>query len=518
MNTDSSAMPKPAPSPPAKGPTLGLRLGVLTAVVVTGTMAAISGAQLAFDLRAEVRDQQRRLGESLAPLVTELKTAPTREAAATAVERFHGAYMGLGYLHHHLVVVDASDRAIITTRASGGPHPTGSPTARVPFVAPAMGPETYALIVTADGAELLAARDRRWRAWAAHVGTTALLTLALLFVVIRREVTGPIDRLLEGVRKMELGYWDDMPDPGGAWEVRWLGFRFRALGDELRRTVEHLVAAQRRAYALDSYPDGGSKALTVETPTLQSLQDSVDAAATIVRLRARLELLQRARPHEPASRALAQLSLDRDAAQAERLGQPELRVSFEDAALRVLNPAVFREISGRIESRRPKLDALARARGEQIHDALVSRRIPVIEIRHRIKHAAGVWKKMLEKNLFFDQVHDLVALRIIVPTEADCYHALGLVHDLYAPIVDRFKDYVARPKSNGYRSLHTSVRDRDGAVFEIQIRSVAMHRHAEQGPAAHADYKDATRVPANPPRMASWKRLLGIGRQQRESR
>ncbi len=511
-------MPKSAPSPPAKGPTLGLRLGVLTAVVVTGTMAAISGAQLAFDLRAEVRDQQRRLGESLAPLVTELKTAPTREAVATAVERFHGAYMGLGYFHHHLAVVDASGRAVITTRASGGPHPTGSPKARVPFVAPAMGPETYALIVTADGAEFLAARDRRWRAWAAHVGTTALLTLALLFGVIRREVTAPIDRLLEGVRKMELGYWDDMPDPGGAWEIRWLGWRFRTLGEELRRTVEHLVAAQRRAYAVDHHPDSGSETLTRETPPLQSPPDRLDAAATTVRLHARLELLRRANPGDSGSHTLAQLTWDRDANEAERLGQPDLRMSLEDAALRVLNPDVFLDISARKDGERPRLEALARARGEQIHRALSARNIPVVEIRHRIKHPAGIWKKMLDKNLAFDQVHDLVALRIIVPTEADCYHALGVIHDLYAPIVGRFKDYVARPKSNGYRSLHTSVGDTDGAVFEVQIRSVAMHRHAEQGPAAHADYKDATRVPAKPPRVAPWKRLLGIGRQQRESR
>jgi len=125
---------------------------------------------------------------------------------------------------------------------------------------------------------------------------------------------------------------------------------------------------------------------------------------------------------------------------------------------------------------------------------------------------------MLDRNLSFDQVHDLVALRVIVPTDADCYHALELVHDLYAPTVDRFKDYVAPPKSNGNRSLHTSVRDPDGAVFEVQIRSVSMRRHAEQGPAAHADYQDATWVSPKQPRVAPWKRLFGTGRQQRESR
>ncbi len=123
---------------------------------------------------------------------------------------------------------------------------------------------------------------------------------------------------------------------------------------------------------------------------------------------------------------------------------------------------------------------------------------------------------MHQKNLTFDQIHDLVALRIVVPTESDCYHALGAVHQLYAPIVGRFKDYVVRPKSNGYRSLHSSVRDAEGAIFEVQIRSIAMHQHAEQGPAAHADYKHATRIPADPRGNARWKRIFQIGRRPRQ--
>jgi GTP pyrophosphokinase len=269
---------------------------------------------------------------------------------------------------------------------------------------------------------------------------------------------------------------------------------------------------------MDRDPDSPSESNSEEAIPPQSPPDRLDAAATLVRLHARLELLRRANPGDFESRTLAQLTWDNDAAQAERLGQPELRMSLEDAILRVLNPDVFLDISARRDAERPRLEALARAHVKQIHRALAARNIPVGEIRHRIKHPAGIWKKMLDKNLAFDQVHDLVALRIIVPTEADCYHALGVIHDLYAPIVGRFKDYVARPKSNGYRSLHTSVRDPDGAVFEVQIRSVAMHRHAEQGTAAHVDYKDATRVPAMPPRAAPWKRLLGIGRPQREPR
>ena len=505
-------------TPPVRGAPLGLRLGIVTSLVVTVTMATLSGAQLFMELQDEVHDQQRRLGESLAPLVAELRTAPTRAAVGTALRRFHAAYLERGQVEHHLALMDAADRLIISTEASGRWQSPNSLTANVRIVVPALGANAYALWATTDNSDFIAARNQRWKAWAAHVGVTALLILAMLFVMIRREVTGPLDRLLQGVHKMEMGYWDDMADPGGAWEVRWLGWRFRTLGGELRRTVEHLVAAQRRAYAMDLDPDSDSEATLEENPPPRSSLDHPDSTATVLRLHARLERLQRASPEDPEDFMLAQSTWDQYAPQAEKLGQPQLRVNLEDAALRVLDPDAFSDVSVRIEAERPRLEVLARTRGDQIRRAMAARSVPVVEIRHRVKHPAGIWKKMRQKNLTFNQVHDLVALRIVVPTEADCYHALGVIHDLYAPIVGRFKDYVVRPKSNGYRSLHASVLDAERAVFEVQIRSIAMHRHAEQGPAAHAEYKDTTRIPVDSGRRGWWKRLIGLGRRLRPPR
>jgi hypothetical protein len=212
--------PRTTSTPPVRGASLGLRLGIVTTLVVTGTMATLSGAQLFMDLRDEVHDQQRRLGDSLAPLVAELQTAPTRAAVATAVRRFHAAYLERGRVEHHLAVVDAAGRPILATGATGAWRSPTSLTANVRIVAPALGPEAYTLWATTDNSDYVAARKQRWKAWALHVGVTAVLILVMLFVVIRREVTGPVDRLLEGVRKMEMGYWDNMADPGGAWEVR----------------------------------------------------------------------------------------------------------------------------------------------------------------------------------------------------------------------------------------------------------------------------------------------------------
>jgi HAMP domain-containing protein len=464
--------------------------------------------QLALELRAELRDRRTELRESLAPLVADLQRARTRDDVRNAVDRFHAAYVEHGHTYHEIAIADAARRVVVDTRNEGRHGPPSLLTARMPLVSPAFGPEPVVLSITEDSLEYAVARTRRWRGWAVHVGLTALLILVLLNIVIRREVTRPIDRLLGGVRKMELGYWDDLPDPGGAWEVRWLGWRFRTLGQELSRTVEHLVAAQRRAYVVDrdAVTEPDASGVELSPCSVAAVHHEPDTA--IRRLEAHLVRLRRADPGDAATRSLAQVTWDHHTIQAERLGQPELCISLGNAALRVLDPDGFLNISGRIESERPRLEALARTRGAQLHDALVARGVSVVEIRHRVKHPAGIWKKMHHKNLEFEQIHDLVALRIVVPTETDCYYALGVVHDRNVPVVGRFKDYIVQPKPNGYRGLHTSVRDPEASVFEVQIRSIAMNLHAEQGPAAHADYKDATWIPVGLRRDSPWKRLL----------
>jgi HAMP domain-containing protein len=457
-------------------------------LIVTCTMAAISGTQLWFDLRSDLRDQQRRLGDSLAPLAAEMQTAQTRQAARAALLNFHGAYSDRGEADHHLAVIDDTGRTLIQT-GSQGPNPNSTVSSAVRIVAPALGPGEQTLLIATTGADFDAMRERRWRDWAAHVGATAALTLAMLFVVIRREVMRPIDRLLEGVRKMELGYWDDMPDPGGAWELRWLGWRFRVLGQELNVTVENLVAAQRRSFAMEPRSsDTGD--VPIGTDAAPAAATTLHAGAVLTRMKGRLARLGCGESRCAADRALAQLVWDQEAPLAERLGRPELSAALEDAALRILDPAGFTDIHARIELLRPSLELQARGRKVRLERALSARDVRVIEMQWRIKHAAGAWRKMQQKHLRVEQLHDLVALRIIVPAEADCYHALGAVHDLYPPLVGRFKDYILAPKPNGYRSLHCSVRDADGSVFEVQIRSAAMHKHAETGAASHAEYRD----------------------------
>lgn len=485
----------PANTPIPRGMGLGPRLGSLTTLVVSGVMAVVTGGQLAWDLHTELRDRQSLLSESLSPLAAELQGAATRGDARAAVTRFHASFVARGRERHYLAIVGPSARLMLEEGERPGTAQAPLLSATMSLTSAAFGAEPVTLVVAQDATDYLAARTRRWWAWALHVALTAAATLALLHVVIRREVTGPIERLLTGVQKMELGYWDAMPDPGGAWEVRWLGWRFRALANELSRTVAHLIAAQRRAYAaaVDTHARAAG-APTAEFPSRAIPRD--DAAEAIGALQASLHRLEDGAQAEADRRALARQAWDELAPRAERLGRPDLRIELEDAALQVLDPDGFRDVTLQLHARRSQLDAQARQRTGEIRHSLATRGVPVLCIGCRIKHAAGIWKKIREKNLSFDQVHDLLALRVVVPTESDCYHALGVVHDLYPPVIGRFKDYIAAPKENGYRGLHTSVRDRDQAVFEIQIRSAAMHQFAEEGAAAHANYKDDNRLPA----------------------
>ncbi|MCM2311732.1 MAG: hypothetical protein NDI84_10025, partial [Steroidobacteraceae bacterium] len=434
-----------------------------------------------------------QLRASVAPLVTDLRAARSREEAQRFLARFHDSYVMQGYAGHSVGIVGRDGHRVVRAGMDAMPATGESPAVVVPFVNEFLADDPIALIVSQDDSALRTDLHRRWRAWVLHVAATAAVTLFLLFVVIRSEVTGPIERLLRGIRKMELGYWDDMPDPGGARELRWLGWRFRALAQELSRTVEHLVAAQR--LAIDAVPDAPAdpELDAWDMHATNSAGPGQDDTQEVTRLLTELEQLQAADPRDPHVIERATSMWTRSAPRAEQLGQVQLRMDIEDAALRIMEPDEFVSLARLVDTERPRMEATAIEKAAQLRVALAARHVPVVEINHRIKHTAGIWKKMRQKSLSLEQMHDLVALRILTPTQADCYVALGVVHRLYSPIVSRFKDYIARPKPNGYRSLHLSVRDPTGLVFEVQIRSIAMHRHAERGGASHLDYKEAAR-------------------------
>jgi (p)ppGpp synthase/HD superfamily hydrolase len=147
---------------------------------------------------------------------------------------------------------------------------------------------------------------------------------------------------------------------------------------------------------------------------------------------------------------------------------------------------------------------------------LKKHQLSCLEIQHRVKHVAGIWRKMRAKGLSWDQIHDIFAFRIIVSGEQECYLVLDAIHQHFEPLLLRFKDYIARPKANGYRSIHTCVRDLNNLIFEIQIRTVEMHKEAEGGVACHWQYKaeQPSRLHTPLPFDRGWgrlKALLGLG-------
>lgn len=215
-----------------------------------------------------------------------------------------------------------------------------------------------------------------------------------------------------------------------------------------------------------------------------------DLRVVLIYLASRLQTLRWITKNRlPASPAWAQEILDIDASLANRLGIWQMKWEMEDLAFRVLTPATYKEIAGLLDSKRVEreqfiVDVIACLNQElqaaQIH----------ADVQGRPKHIYSIWKKMQGKSLEFANLYDVRAFRILVDDVKACYATLGLVHNLWQPVPREFDDYIARPKPNGYQSLHTVVIDEQGIAFEIQIRTHEMHRQAEYGLAAHWRYKE----------------------------
>ncbi|HRT69350.1 MAG TPA: bifunctional (p)ppGpp synthetase/guanosine-3',5'-bis(diphosphate) 3'-pyrophosphohydrolase [Bacilli bacterium] len=193
---------------------------------------------------------------------------------------------------------------------------------------------------------------------------------------------------------------------------------------------------------------------------------------------------------EDKQRKIARETLDLYAPLAHRLGMYRIKAELEDTAYKYLEPIEYERINSLITEQKMVREEDIQKMKDKITEILVENGFKSFEIRGRIKNIFSVNKKMREKNLDFDQIYDLMALRILVPTIEDCYHALGIVHGEWNPLPRRFKDYIATPKPNLYQSLHTTIVGYSGKIYEIQIRTYEMDSIAEYGIAAHWAYKE----------------------------
>lgn len=216
-----------------------------------------------------------------------------------------------------------------------------------------------------------------------------------------------------------------------------------------------------------------------------------DVRVMMIQLVHRLERL-RGLPFEPdldKRRAIAAETLDVYAPIAHRLGLGQVKWELEDLAFRHLEPDTYKRIAHLLDERRDEREAYIGRVQEMLRKALSEAHIDA-RIYGRPKHIYSIWGKMQRKHLGFDGLFDVRALRIEVDELSDCYAALSVVHHLFSPIESEYDDYIARPKDNGYQSLHTAVHALDGKVVEVQIRTRAMHEKAELGIAAHWRYKE----------------------------
>jgi len=240
-----------------------------------------------------------------------------------------------------------------------------------------------------------------------------------------------------------------------------------------------------------------------------------DVRVVLIKLAERITSLRAANQLEKEARhALALETRDIYAPLANRLGIGQIKWELEDFAFRYLEPDAYKHIARLLDEKRLDREVYVKNVIETIKTSLGNEGIQA-EVSGRVKHIYSIWRKMLRKNLDFQDIYDVRAVRILVPQLRDCYAALGIVHSLWQHIPKEFDDYIATPKENNYRSLHTAVIGPEGRTLEIQIRTVDMHQEAELGVAAHWLYKEGGKLDANyQKRLNSLRQILDWSEQE----
>jgi GTP pyrophosphokinase len=266
------------------------------------------------------------------------------------------------------------------------------------------------------------------------------------------------------------------------------GDEFASLAVETNKLVE--VQRLSRTAASSAQLQDDPRAQT-ENVRKMLLAFSKDLRVIMLRLASRLQTLRYfASSKKEVPAALAKESLQVFAPLANRLGIWEIKWELEDLSFRFLEPDTYKQIAKLLHEKRTEREHNMHELQQQLQNELATQKVHA-SVQGRPKHIYSIVKKMRGKSLDFSQVFDIRAMRVIVANVADCYEALSWVHSRYVPIASEFDDYIAKPKSNGYQSLHTVVRDDQARPIEIQIRTQAMHDHAEHGVAAHWAYKEA---------------------------
>ena len=243
-----------------------------------------------------------------------------------------------------------------------------------------------------------------------------------------------------------------------------------------------------------------------------------DIRVILVKLADRLHNM-RTLSHLPEERRLpiAQETRDIYAPIANRLGMSKVKNELEELSFRYLEPQAYEALKARVDARRRATEGLIEQLKTRMTATLSEHSVPIVEIDGRIKRLWSIHQKLKKQRIELEQVYDFAALRVITHSVKDCYAALGIIHQTWSPVPGRIKDFIAMPRPNGYQSLHTSVISEHGMPFEVQIRTMEMHRMAEEGIAAHWKYKEGRIGDQKDERYFQWMRqLLDIQQEVRD--
>jgi GTP pyrophosphokinase len=269
------------------------------------------------------------------------------------------------------------------------------------------------------------------------------------------------------------------------------GPSYASLVTHTRKLVQIQRAAREAQGARHFEHTAEQRAEQTERVRKMLLAFSRDLRVVLLRLASRLQTLRwYAASKTPCPPALAAESQQVFAPLANRLGIWQIKWELEDLAFRFLQPEAYKNLAKALDEKRTEREQAVEAARAALQADLLAQGIKAT-VQGRPKHLYSIHKKMQGKSLTLERVFDLRALRVVVPEVADCYAVLARLHELYTPVAGEYDDYIARPKPNGYQSLHTVVIGADGRAMEVQIRTTAMHEHAEHGVAAHWAYKEA---------------------------
>ncbi len=276
----------------------------------------------------------------------------------------------------------------------------------------------------------------------------------------------------------------------------------REFGPEIAQIVDGLTK-------IGNLPFTSKEERQAETYRKLLLSVARDARVIIIKLADRLHNMRTLDwMPDDKKRVIAQETRDIYAPLAHRFGMARVRWELEDLAFKYLETDEYRTLARQVSTRRGEREELIAQMAIPLKERFTLAGLRDADVSGRPKHLWSIWKKMQKRNKPYEEIFDLLAIRVLVDTIPDCYHALGVIHEKWKPVQERIKDYIAQPKSNGYQSLHTTVFGPGRQLFEIQIRTREMHQTADYGIAAHWLYKEGSKEQGDLDRHLEWFRQV----------